>query len=73
MPETYGLPEPEPTRSEQAETILVNAIAGQGIVRRVVLYAVLGASLVLGIYVPPVLVFGMLATILLVATDTNLS
>jgi hypothetical protein len=46
MPETYGLPEPEPSKAEQAEPIIRNIISGhpQGAIRRTVLYLVLGIT-----------------------------
>lgn len=47
MPETRGLPEPEPTTQERVTNILTQAIAGQGIVRRIVLYVVAGSAAIL--------------------------
>lgn len=67
MGETYGLPEPEPTRTERARSIVNEAIAGQSIVRRVVLY-VLAAALV----ITPVPQLGILPLVLLMATDKGL-
>lgn len=46
MPETYGLPEPEPTRTEQATYITKEVLAGQSVLRTVGLYLVLGAAIV---------------------------
>lgn len=73
MPETYGLPEDEPTTAEQVADRLTAAIAGQGVVRRIVVYMVLVAALALSVWFPPMLVFASVATILLIATDVSLT
>lgn len=67
MGETYGLPEPEPTRVEQARFALNEVVAGQSVVRRVVLY-VLAAALV----ITPVPQLGVVPLVLLMATDKGL-
>ena len=68
MPETYGLPEPEPTRAEQAQRSVNEVLAGQGVVRRVALYLLLGLCLV-----SPVPVLGIAPLVLLMASDGGLS
>lgn len=68
MPETRGLPEPEPTQVERATVIAAEAIAGQGVVRRVVLYAV--AVLLI---VTPLAPLAVVPVVLLMATDKGLS
>lgn len=77
MPETYGLPEdeePGPTIEER----VVEAIAGVGLVRRMVLYSVAGATmLALSVMAGPLGVIvgglGLLAVLLLSFTDKGLS
>lgn len=73
MPETYGLPEPEPTRTERAQYLTSEAVAGQGVVRRVVLYTLVAGALVLTPAFWPCAVVGIVALILLQATDKGLS
>lgn len=68
MPETYGLPVAEPTRTEQASELAAGVIAGQGIVRRVLLYLLLGLALV-----SPVPALGIVPLVLLMATDGGLA
>lgn len=46
MPETISQPEPEPTRPERAQRVVAQVIAGQGIVRRMVLYVVASLAMV---------------------------
>lgn len=67
IPETYGIPDPEPTRIEQAQLTINEAIAGQGVVRRIVLYVLAG-----GLAVSPLPGLAVLALILLMATDSSL-
>lgn len=74
MPETYGLPEPEPTPEER----FAGAIAGQGIVRRVVLYValittVITVTAVAGPAGIPLGVIASVAVVLLMASDGGLS
>ncbi len=69
MPETYGLPEPEPTRQEQAQFIVNEVVAGQSVVRRVILYAIVGIALL----VPQMALFAIPALIMLCATDKSLA
>jgi hypothetical protein len=69
LPETYGLPEqdePYFTR-DSIERAFNEAVAGQGVVRRVVLYGAVGLFTVLGW--GPV---AILALLLLMATDKGL-
>ena len=66
MPETYGLPEPEPERAERARAITFEVIAGQHVVRTTVLYVLLGVALFI---VPAAAVVPL---ILLMATDPRL-
>lgn len=61
-------PEPEPTREERVRNVVEQAIAGQGVVRRVLLY-LLTALLA----VTPLSAFAILPLILLMATDHDLS
>ena len=68
MPETYGLPEPEPTRGEQTTRVVNEVVAGQGIVRRVVLYALTGL-----LAISPVPALAVVPLILLMATDPGLA
>jgi hypothetical protein len=67
MPETYGLPEDEPTRTEQAQLIANEVVAGQGIVRRVVLYALVAA-----LAISPLHALAVVPLVLLMATDGGL-
>ena len=74
MPETFGLPEPEEpedTPAEQAQAVLAEAIAGQSVVRRTVLWAVLFGGLAMGNR--PGRFAATVAGALLIATDTGLS
>lgn len=77
MPETYGLPEPEPTRREEAERIFNEVIAGQSVVRRILFYVVAGLSLVLlsgdGAFGVIGGGLGIIALLLLMATDRSLA
>jgi hypothetical protein len=73
MPETYGLPEPEPTRTERASTVVAQAVAGQGIVRRTVLWVYVLEGLALGPAFWPAAFIGIIAAVLLLATDKGLS
>jgi hypothetical protein len=68
MPETYGVPEPEPTKVKQAQSVLNEVVAGQSVVRTVALYA-LAALLVL----TPVAPLAIVPLILLLASDGRLS
>lgn len=73
MPETYGLPEPEPTPAEKASEAFTLAVAGQSIVRAIVLYCVVFGGLALGPTFPPAAFVGIIAGVLLLATDKNLA
>lgn len=66
MPETYGLPEPEPSLEEQAEPFLREAISGhpQGAVRRILLYVA-----VFALVVSPVPALAVVPLTLLALTD----
>lgn len=68
IPETYGLPEDEPTRTEEAILVVNEVIAGQGVVRRVVLYVLVGVLLVTNL--APLAIVPLL---LLMATDGGLA
>jgi len=68
MPETYGLPEPEPERAEQVSAAVANVVAGQGVVRRVLLYASVGL-----LAVSPLPGLAVVPLILLMATDHDLA
>lgn len=68
MPETYGLPEPEPERAERAKRVFNEAIAGQGVVRRILLYVALG-----GLLVTPAPLLAVIPLVLLMATDPALA
>lgn len=72
MPETYGQPEPELTSSEQAQRVVNEVVAGQGVVRKVVLYCVIVSGLALGPALWPVAFVGLIAVVLLMATDGGL-
>lgn len=67
MPETY-IPEPEPTKTEVAQQVVAEVIAGQGIVRRVVLYALTALLLV-----TPLAPLAVVPLVLLAATDGGLA
>jgi hypothetical protein len=70
MPETYGLPEEEEEQDivNEAYLVVAESIAGKGILRTVVLYA-LTAVLV----ITPVAPLAIVPLILLIATDGRLS
>lgn len=68
MPETYGIPEPEPTAPERVNSAIAQAVAGQGIVRRIVLYAIAGLLMV-----TPIHELAVIPLLMLMATDTGLS
>ena len=68
MPETYGLPESEPSRREAVGRAFNEVIAGQHIVRRIVLYVLLGALLV-----SPAPGLAIIPLVLLMATDEGLA
>jgi len=68
MPETYGLPEPEPTREEQAQRVVNEVVAGQSVVRTVVLYVLVGICVL-----TPAPVFAILPLIMLLASDPRMS
>ena len=68
MPETYGLPEPEPTSTERTQGVINEVVAGQGVVRRVLLYVAVG-----GLLISPVPLVAVLPLILLMATDRELA
>jgi len=68
MPETYGLPEPEPEPTERVQHALNEVVAGQGVVRRVLLYVAVG-----GLLISPVPLLAVLPLILLMATDPALA
>ena len=68
MPETYGQDEPELTPIQSFEKLAAGYIAGQGVVRRTVLY--------IAAFILVVTPFAPLAVIplgLLIATDRNLA
>jgi hypothetical protein len=73
VPETYGLEGPEPERAEQVRDAVEQAIAGQGIIRRVVLWTLVVTGLALGVTFPPAAIIGTVAAVLLIATDKGLS
>lgn len=92
MPETYGkpeAPEPEPSKVEtfldhlrtyasKAEPVFTEAVAGQGLVRRIVLYLVASVGIVLSISIDGMAglfigTFALIALLLLSMTDKNLS
>jgi|GEM_PF-3600643 len=68
MPETYGLPEPESTRIEAAQRVVNEAVAGQGLVRRVILYVAIAVLII-----TPVPTLAMVPLLLLMATDGGLA
>lgn len=67
MPETF-IPEPEPTKTEVATKVAASVIAGQGIVRRTLLYVALAA-----IIVSPLPALAVIPLVLLMATDGGLA
>lgn len=68
MPMTYGLPEPEPTRTEQVQSAVNAVVASNSVVRTTVLY-VLTALLLITNLAP----LAIVPLVLLLATDTRLS
>lgn len=68
MPETYGLPEPEPTRVERTQRVLNEVVAGQSVVRTVGLYA-----LAAGLALTPLAPLAIIPLLLLLASDTRLA
>jgi hypothetical protein len=71
MPETYGLPEPEaiePTVAEEAVRVGSEVVAGQGIVRTVLLYVICAALIV-----SPLPGLAVLPLIMLLASDKRLA
>ena len=68
MPETYGLPEPEPAMTTRVENMVSGVIAGQGVVRRVVLYVLVALFVI-----SPVPMVAVVPLILLMATDGELA
>lgn len=77
MPETYGLPEDE-EEGPSYEERLTEAFAGNGIVRRMVLYCVTGFALAVTVYIDGVFgmligALGLIALLLLSMTDHGLS
>lgn len=71
MPETFGIEEEEPTDTETAIDAIEEAIAGQSVVRRTVLWTVLFAGIVVGNF--PGRLAASVAAALLIATDKGLS
>lgn len=72
MPETYGMPEPEVPRSERASALATEAIAGQSVVRTVLLYVGIGVVAGLTAYVPPMALLAIGLLVLLMASDRRL-
>lgn len=68
MPETYGLTEDEPERIDEVKRIVNEVVAGQGIVRRVMLYVAIALLLVTNL--APLAVVPL---VLLMATDRGLA
>jgi len=68
MPETYGLPEEEASKSEQAKALAEETVAGNGIVRTVALYALTGL-----LVITPVAPLAIIPLILLIASDRRLN
>lgn len=68
MPETYGLPEPEPTTIERSQRILNEVVAGQSAVRTVGLYALAAV-----LSVSPLAPLAIVPLVLLLASDVRLS
>lgn len=71
MPETYGVPEPEPTRQERAEKYARLVFAGhaEATVRRIVLWVVLFGFITLSLLVPPMAIPATIVAALLALTD----
>lgn len=67
-------PEAPPTRTDRAEAVARNAIAGhpRGSIRRIVLYTAMFLSLGLFVWVPQAVVIAIVCGILLLATDALL-
>jgi hypothetical protein len=68
MPETYGIPEPEPTAYSRAGRLLNEVVAGQSVVRTVALYSLAGC-----LCLTPVAPLAILPLILLLASDLRMS
>lgn len=68
MPETYGLPEPEPTPPERVQQAIEQAVAGKSVVRAVLLYAAVAI-----LAISPVAPLAIVPLVLLMATDSDLS
>lgn len=68
MPETYGLPDPEPPRFTPALRVLNEVVAGQSTVRTVALYIAAGVFCI-----SPLPVLAIVPLLLLLASDTRLS
>lgn len=68
MPETYGIPEEEPTRPERAQQVAASIVAGQSPVRTVALYAIAGL-----LVITPAAPLAVIPLILLLASDLRLS
>jgi len=69
MATTRGQDEPTPTREERVVDALSQAIAGQGVLRRVVLYTLMFACMGLAYYVSVLVVPALVCGVLLLATD----
>lgn len=67
MPETYGLPEPEPEPVERVRLAANEAVAGQGVIRTTLLYVLLFAALI-----SPLPLLAVVPAALLMATDGRL-
>lgn len=68
MPETYGLPEPEPTPAERVERGVNEALAGQSVQRTILLYVLAGL-----LALSPFPVLTVVVLFLLMATDPRLA
>jgi hypothetical protein len=68
MPETYGQPEDEPTRTEQAKEAAMAMVAGNGTFRTTLMYAV---AFVL--VISPIAPLAVVPLALLIATDRRLA
>jgi hypothetical protein len=68
MPETYGLPEPEPEPIERFTSAVNEVVAGQGVVRRVFLYVA-----VVALAISPLAPLAVVPLVLLMATDPALA
>lgn len=67
MPETYGLPEPEPEPVERVRLVANEAVAGQGVIRTTIVYVLLFAALI-----SPWPLLAVVPAALLMATDGRL-